>query len=405
MSLDIHAIRAEFPALSRTEGGRIVAHLDGPAGTQVPRAVIAATDAVYRDGVANVGGAFGASRDAARVVRSAREAMADFFGGRSDEVVFGQNMTSLTFAFSRAIARDWGTGDRVVITELDHDANRTPWRLAALDRGAAVDEVPFDPASGLLVPERVINAIGPRTRLVAVNAVSNALGSVTALKPIVDAAHAVGALVYVDAVHHSAHRLPDPVGWDADFVAVSAYKFFGPHTGIVWARSGLLADLTPYKVEPAPDSGPGRWETGTQAFESLAGVTAAVDYLAGLGAGTTRRERLVDAFASIARYEETLAGRFLSALGELPGVTVHGPPTVRDRVSTFAVTVDGVSPAEVSRRLGEDGIYTWAGDYYAVRVMERLGLAATGGAVRIGFVHYSTEDEVDRVVGALAAMV
>lgn len=398
---DIHEIRSRFPALARTEGGQPVAYLDGPAGTQVPIPVIEATTALYTEGVANLGAGFGASVVASEVTDAARSAMADMFNGSPGEIVFGQNMTSLTFATSRAIASEWTAGDRVLITMLDHDANRTPWIRAARDHDVAVDEVGFDPVTGCLDSARVVAAITPRTRIVAVTAASNALGSVTDLVPIVEAARAVGALVYVDAVHFSAHRLNDVTALGADFVVASAYKFFGPHTGILWGRSEHLERLDAYRVVPAPATGPGKWETGTQAFESLVGVTAAVDYLAGLGAGTTRRERLESAFGAIRSHEDALTARFLAGVSEMPGVTVHGPSEGQERVSTFAVTVDGHSPQEVSDQLGRRGIYTWAGHYYAIGVMEQLELADSGGAVRIGFVHYTSDEEVDRVLSAL----
>jgi cysteine desulfurase family protein (TIGR01976 family) len=399
---DIHEVRSRFPALTRTQNGDVVSYLDGPAGTQVPIPVIEATTALYAEGVANVGGSFGASTLASEVTTAAREAMADMFNGEPHEIVFGQNMTSLTFATSRAIAREWTGGDRVLITALDHDANRTPWIRAAREQGVQVDEVGFDPTTGSLAAREVVAAMTPSTRLVAVTAASNALGSITDLDPIVQAARAVGALVYVDAVHFSAHRLNDVAALGADFVVASAYKFFGPHTGILWGRAEHLERLDAYKVVPAPSSGPGKWETGTQAFESLVGVTAAVDYLAGLGTGGSRRDRLESAFGAIRSHEDALSRRFMAGAAEIPGLTIHGPGDGEARVSTFAVTLDGRSPQEVSDQLGRRGIYTWAGHYYAIGVMEQLGLADTGGAVRIGFVHYTSEDEVDRVISALS---
>jgi cysteine desulfurase family protein (TIGR01976 family) len=405
MTYDVDRIRAEFPALARSEGGRPVAWLDGPGGTQVPRAVIEATTRVYEDGVSNHGGPFQASRFGEEIESAARRAAADLLGADPDEVVFGQNMTSLTFAASRAIAAEWGPGDEIVVTTLDHDANVTPWVRAAAERGVDVVAVDFDPATGLLDPAAVGDAIGPRTRLVAVTAASNALGSVTDLAPIVAAAHDVGALVYVDAVHYSAHRLNDVAALGPDFLAASAYKFFGPHTGIMYGRKDHLERLAPYKVRPAPDVGPGRWETGTQSFESLAGVTAAVDHLASLGEGDDRRQRLESAFASIGAHEAALSQRFLAGLAEIPGATLYGVQNAgSDRVSTFAVDIAGVPAAEVSAALGADGVYVWDGHYYAIGVMERLGLLDSGGLVRIGFVHYTTADEVDRVLDGLQAV-
>lgn len=406
-AFDVHAVRSRFPALSRAEGGRPVAYLDGPGGTQVPAEVIEAMSHRLRVGTANIGGAFGASREADAVTAAAREAMADFLGGRPEEVAFGQNMTSLTFSVSRALAREWGPGDEVVVTRLDHDANVTPWRLAAADRGATVRVVGFDPADGTLDLGHLEQAVGERTRLVAVGAASNALGTVPPVRRVADLAHAAGALVFVDAVHYAPHRFIDVAALGADFLACSAYKFFGPHTGALWGRSGLLESLEAYKVVPAPSSGPGKWETGTQSFESLAGVAAAVDYLGSLGEGGTRRERLAAALAAIGIYEESLAARFLAGVAGMTHLRLYGladPARLAERTPTFSLAVEGLSPDDAARRLGEQGIHAWSGDYYAVGVMEHLGVARQGGLLRLGFVHYNTVEEVDRVLGALASL-
>ena len=400
---DVDLIRSRFPALTH---GAPDAYLDGPGGTQVPRSVIDAMGGALAGGMSNVGGAFDRSRASDEVVAGARRAVADLMDADPDEVVFGQNMTSLTFSFSRALARRWVPGDEIVVTRLDHDANVTPWRLAAADRGVRVRVVDFDPADGTLDLDSFDRALGPRTRLVAVTAASNALGTVTPLPRLIEAAHRVGALVYVDAVHFSAHRVLSRRGLGADFVAASAYKFFGPHTGVVVAKAEHLAHQDPYKVVPAPDAGPERWETGTQSFESLAGVTAAIDYLASLGTGKGRRKRLESAFRLIREHETALATRFLAGVAELPGVTVFGiadAAGVDDRVATFAIEVAGSRPREVAERLAERGIYVWDGDYYAVGVMEHLG-KSDEGLVRIGFVHYNTAGEVDRVLAALDAL-
>jgi cysteine desulfurase family protein (TIGR01976 family) len=312
-------------------------------------------------------------------------------------------MTSLTFATSRAIARDWGPGDRVIVTTLDHDANVTPWREAAREAGADVISVEFDPATGLLDPAAVIDAMDERTRLVAITAASNALGSVTDLVPIIAAARRFGALTFVDAVHFSAHRLSDVALLQPDFLVASAYKFFGPHTGILYGRREHLKSFTPYKVVPAPDSAPDRWETGTQSFESLVALTAAVEHLAALGEGASRRSRLESAFSAIRNHEEALSTRFLSGIAEMPSVRLYGPSEVGEqRVSTFAVDVVGRSPQTVAAEMGRRGIYVWDGHYYAIGVMEQLDLM--DGLVRIGFVHYSTTSEVDRVLEVLEVL-
>jgi len=402
MPYDVTRIRRQFPALSRQQDGRDVAWLDGPAGTQVPSSVIEATTTLLREGVSNHGGHYAASKHSEALTHEARAAAADLFNASPDEIVFGQNMTSLTFATSRAIARDWGPGDRVIVTALDHDANVTPWREAAREAGAEVISVEFDPATGLLDPAAVIDAMDERTRLVAITAASNALGSVTDLVPIIAAARRFGALTFVDAVHFSAHRLSDVALLQPDFLVASAYKFFGPHTGILYGRQEHLESFAPYKVLPAPDSAPDRWETGTQSFESLVAVTAAVEHLASLGQGADRRSRLESGFAAIRTHEETLSTRFLSGIAEMPSIRLYGPPEIGEqRVSTFAVDVAGVSPEAVATEMGRRGIYVWDGHYYAIGVMEQLGLMERGGLVRIGFVHYSTPSEVDRVLEAL----
>jgi cysteine desulfurase family protein (TIGR01976 family) len=402
--LDVGRIRDGIPALKRSVDGRVVAHLDGPAGTQVPQVVIDAMAEALQSGLSNLGGSFSSSEDAGTVVRAARLAAADLFGGEPDEIVFGQNMTSLTFSVSRAIAREWGEGDEIVVTALDHDANVTPWRLAAADRGATVKVAGLRPQDGTLDLASLAEVVGERTRLIAVTAASNAVGTVTPLDTIIEMARGVGAQVFVDAVHYSAHRISDVSSLGADFLAASAYKFCGPHTGMLWARSEHLQNLTPYKVAPAPEVGPGRWETGTQSFEALAGVRAAIEYLASLGAGENRRERLESAFGAIREHEDAMAARFLAGVAEMPGVTVHGisdPGRIDERVSTFAVGIAGVAAGDVAAELGRRGIFVWSGNFYAVSVLDRLALADKGGLVRIGFVHYNTQDEVDRVLTAL----
>jgi cysteine desulfurase family protein (TIGR01976 family) len=294
-----------------------------------------------------------------------------------------------------------------VVTRLDHDANVNPWRLAAADRGAVVRMVDFDRADGTLDLDQMARVVGDRTRLVAVTAASNALGTVPPVRRVADLAHAAGALVYVDAVHYAPHRLLDVAALGADFLVCSAYKFYGPHTGVLWGREVLLGQAEAYKVLPAPDAGPDKWETGTQSFESLAGVAAAVEYLASLGEGANRRERLRSGLAAARLHEEGLAARFLGGIAGMPWLRLYGlsdPGRLAERTPTFALSVEGMHPEEAARRLGEQGIYTWSGDYYAVGVMEHLGVAERGGLLRIGFVHYNTIEEVDRVLVALAGL-
>ncbi len=400
---DVEAVRRGFPALSRTVGDRPVAYLDGPGGTQVPATVIEAMTGPMRRGASNVHGRFAASIDSEQTVAAARQAMADLLGCRPDEVVFGPNMTTLTFAMSRAMGRTWTSGDNIVLTRLDHDANVSPWMLAARDAGVEVRFVGFDLETTQLDLAELSATVDDRTRLIAVTHASNALGTVVDVATVTEIGHRVGAVVFVDAVHAAPHRRIDVAGIGCDLLAVSPYKFFGPHAGCLFGRAELLAELPAYKVRPAPDEPPERWETGTASFEAMAGVAAAVDHLASLGAGGDRRSRLDDAFVRTARHEERLAARFLEGIASIDGVTCHGvpEPDMAVRTPTFAVEVAGVAPGRVAEVLGAEGIFVWAGDYYAVEVMRRLG-KADDGLVRIGFVNYSTLGEVDRVVSALA---
>lgn len=402
--LDVEAVRAQFPALKRRERGQTVAYLDGPGGTQVPQRVIFAMSSVLHDGVSNLGGGYGASDLAEASSSAGRRAMADLFNADPSEIAFGQNMTSLTFALSRALAGTWQPGEAIVLTSLDHDANFTPWVRVAEEAGVEVRIAEFDKGSGRLDPEAVVDLLDSKVRLVAVCLASNSIGSVVDVAAVTTAAHELGALVFVDAVHAGPHKLIDVDELGCDFLVASAYKFFGPHTGILFGKLDLLADVDAYKVRPAPSDPPGKWETGTQSFESIAGVAAAVNYLASLGKGDTTRHALVDAFGSIAEYESSLGERFLEGVSDQPKVTVYGSPTMEGRVSTFAISVDGRHPADVARHLIDRGLYVWSGHYYAVNVMDRLGVLDSGGLVRIGFVHYNTHDEVDRALEALSEL-
>lgn len=402
---DFAAIREQFPALERTVDGRPAAYLDGPGGTQVHESVIEAMTRFMRRGGSNHGGTFVTSCETDKMTEAARTAMADLFGSLSSEIAFGQNMTSITLSVSRALGATWRPGDNVVVSRLDHDANVSPWMIAARDSGAELRHIDFDPQDGCrLVLDDLDRLIDDRTRLVAVTHASNAVGTIVDPRPIIDAAHAVGALTYVDAVHYTPHGLIDVVDLGTDFLAASAYKFFGPHTGILFGRAEVLETVDAYKIRPAPDDPPGKWETGTQSFESLAGVRAAVDYIASLGNGATRRDRIVSAMTAIGAYERTLSQRFLAGISSLPGVELYGIVAPDGRTPTFAVSVEGMHPREVAQSMGNLGIFVWAGDYYAVEVMGRLGVADQGGLVRIGFVHYNTTEEVDRVVSVLAAL-
>ena len=404
MAFDITSIRSGFPALERTLDGRTVAYLDGPGGTQVHGSVIEAMTGFMVRGGSNLEGPFVTSRETGEVLEGTRSAVADLFGAEPNEVVFGQNMTSLTYAMSRALARTWMPGDNIVLTRLDHDANVSPWMQAATDVGIDVRFVDFDPDDGCTLDLGTLDeALDTSTRLVAFTHASNALGTITPVTDIVDAAHDVGALTYIDAVHHTPHGLVDVQESGTDFLVASAYKWFGPHTGCLFGRASLLEAIEPYKLRPAPNSSPERWETGTQPFESLAGVTAAVDYIASLGTGATRRERVVSAYEAITEYEATLSERFLSSLESIDAITLYGKPTPEGRTPTFAIDVEGISPSVVAARLGKNGCFVWSGDYYAYEVMHHLGRAPEG-LVRVGFAHYNTLDEVDRVLEELEAL-
>ncbi len=409
----VESLRHQFPALSRTLDGRPVVFFDGPAGTQVPQRVIGAIGRYLAECNANHGGHFATAIESDRRLDEAHGAYARFVGASDpDEIAFGQNMTSLTFALSRALAKTWKPGDEVVVTRLDHDANVTPWIRAAEDAGAIVRFVDIDPDSCTLDTRSFHAALGERTRLVAFGGASNSVGTLNPIGDLVRAAKQCGALVFVDAVHLAPHRRLRVERWGCDFLVCSPYKFFGPHLGVMWGRRELLERLPAYKVRPAPESLPGRWMTGTQSHESICGAVAALDYLADLGRDLAGDSSLVDslawdrAFDEIERYEGELAKRFLAGVAELPAWKVWGAADPRDvdgRVSTFALTHRRFSSAETARRLGERGIFAWHGNYYALQLSERLGREPEG-MLRIGMVHYNTTQEVDRLLGELAAI-
>jgi cysteine desulfurase family protein (TIGR01976 family) len=373
----------------------------------VPQSVIDAVADCLAHHNANDGGSFATSREAGAVVDAARGAVADLLGAASpDEIVFGSNMTTLTFALSRALARTWRPGDEIVVTRLDHDANVTPWVLAAADAGATVRFLDIDPSDCTLRLDLLPTLLNDRTRLVAVGLASNAVGTVNSVHEVVAAARGVGALVFVDAVHAVPHRPVDVVALGADFLACSPYKFFGPHLGVLWGRRDLLERLPAYKVRPAPETGPGRWMTGTPSFEAIAGTHAAVDYLASLGTGADRRAALATGYAAIRAHETALAPQFLDGLTRLPAWRVWGiadPARIGDRVSTFGLTHHTKPAAEVASALGTQGLFVWSGHFYAQGLIERLGLAPAG-MLRIGFLHYNTDEEVSRTLDALAAV-
>lgn len=404
-------IRGQFPALALEQGGQPVIFLDGPGGTQVPQRVIDAMADYLAHANANTGGVFLTSRRTDATIAAARSAVADLLGCDPDEIVFGPNMTTLTFGFSRAVGREIKPGDEVVVTRLDHDANVAPWRTLE-ERGAVVRFAEIDPKDCTLDMEEFAGLITQRTRIVAVPYASNAVGTVTNVGEVIRLAHAVGALVYVDAVHYAPHGPIDVRELDCDVLACSAYKFFGPHLGILYAKRDHLRRFHPYKVRPASDDCPDRWETGTQNHEGLAGLVAAVEYLADLGRRLTnyvanRRAALLAAMQAIRRYERVLAERLLDGLLGLPGVTLYGitdPSRLDQRVPTVAMRFSGMAPRDAARFLAERGIFAWAGNFYAINLTERLGVESSGGLLRLGLVHYNTPAEVDRVVVTLEGL-
>jgi cysteine desulfurase family protein (TIGR01976 family) len=409
--LDVEAIRSRFPALTRTQAGRPVVIVDSPGGSQVPESVIDAVAGHLRRGLSNSGGAFATSRETDEVVASARVAAADLVGADASEIVFGPNSTTLLFHLARSFTRTIQPGDEVVVTRLDHDANIRPWVRAAGDAGATVRWVDLDPTDATLSEGSFEDALSERTKLVASTLAPNAVGTVTPAARLAERARAAGATVVVDSVHLAQHRAIDFHALGVDVLAVSPYKVFGPHLGILAVRGALLERLDPYRVRPADEyTGPPRWETGTQNHEGLAGLGASVDYLADCGrtfgnpASDSRRAAVVAAFEAFGRHEAELARRFLDGLARVSSARLFGiadPPRVDERTPTFAVRLGEQDPAKTAEALGDRGIFVWDGHYYAIELFDRLGLLDSGGAVRIGFCHYHLEAEVDRVLDAL----
>jgi cysteine desulfurase family protein (TIGR01976 family) len=396
LSRSIEEIRAEFPGLLDGE-----VRLDGAAGTLVPEAVIDAVADAMRFSMANLHGEFAASRRSTETVAEARSAVADLLGGDPAGVVLGPNMTTLTFRLADTLSAEWKAGDEVVVTSLDHDANVRPWVLAAQRAGATIRWAEFDTETGELPVSAFDGLIGDRTRLVALTAASNAIGTKPDVRAVTDRAHAAGALTYVDGVHATPHGPIDVAALGADFYAFSTYKLFGPHTGAVVAAPAQLEELKPAKLVPSPDEVPDRFERGTPAFELLAGVTAAIDWLTGLtDAPGTRRERLLAALAAVEQHLAVLLDHTVQGLANVPGVRMLGK--ARRRTSTVSFVIDGHHPSEIARRLAEQGVAVWAGDNYACELMRRFGLSDSGGAIRVSIVLYNTRAELDRLLGAVA---
>jgi cysteine desulfurase family protein (TIGR01976 family) len=415
----ISKLRAEFPALQQTAGGRPLIFFDGPGGTQVPRVVIEAMQRYLTQANSNFHGRFLFSRRTDETVAAARQALADLFNAsRPEEIIFGPNMTTLTFNLSRAIGRVLTPGDEIVVTRLDHDANVAPW-LALQEQGVVIRHADFDPDDCTLDMASLEAAITPRTRLVALGYASNAVGTLNDVRRVIELAHAVGAWIYVDAVHYAPHGPIDVQALGCDFLVCSAYKFFGPHLGALFGRYELLEALPAFKVRPARDAPPHKFETGTQSFEGLAGATAAVDYLALLGRhfGSEcaarfpgfegRRLDLKAAMAAIQVYEQGLCRQLVAGLKEIADLRIYGitdPDRFDQRVPTISFTLEGLMPRQIAQRLDQANIFVWNGNFYAMAVTERLGLEGRGGLLRVGLVHYNTPEEVETLLGVLADM-
>ena len=406
--IDLGAVRAQFPALARRHGDHPMIHLDGPAGSQVPRSVIEAVADTLAHHNANSHGLFPTSRESGAIDEDARRCAADLFGAADpDCVLFGPNATTLLFALSRSVGRTLGGDDEIVVTQLDHDANVTPWLIAAREAGAGVKVARVRPEDSELDLDDLAAAVTPRTRLVAVTAASNATGALTPLARIAELAHAYGALLVVDAVHYAPHRLMDVAAWGCDAAVCSPYKFFGPHAGMMWGKRELLEQLPAYRVRPVGDALPYRWTPGTPSFEAMAGTAAAIRYIASLSGviGAEGRTALAAAYRNIGDHEQALCRRLLGGLAELP-VTVAGladPDRVSERAPTVAFTHASRSPAEVAAYLGERGVCVWHGNYYALELSTALGREPEG-MVRVGILHYNSEQEIDRLLSLLAEL-
>lgn len=433
-ALDISCIRAQFPALAQTVNNHPAAFLDGPGGTQVPQRVIDAISNYLGRNNANTCGAYATSRNTDTMLADARAAMADFLNCGADEIVFGPNMTTLTYMMSRAIARDLGPGDEILVTRLDHDANVSPWLALAdqgKEKGVTIRWAEIHEENCTLDLADLASKINDRTKLVAVGYASNAVGTINPVKAIVRLAHAAGALAYIDAVHYAPHGLIDVAALDCDFLVCSTYKFFGPHMGVLFGKREHLQRLRPYKVRPLIDTIPNRWEWGTLNHECIAGITACVDYFADLGRQalsekrgphpsrfskggngetqtTDRRAALVAAYEAIHHYEHGLMERLITGISKIPNLKIYGitdPARFQERCPTLAIRVvnqtQKQTPLALATKLGEQGFFTWDGNYYALNLTERLDVESSGGFLRIGLVHYNTVEEVDRLLEAL----
>jgi len=410
--LDVSWVRAQFPSLSQKINGQLALFLDGPGGTQVPQRVVDVISGYLRHNNANSGGAYPTSRNTDEMIAGARIAMSDFLGCAADEIVFGPNMTTLTYAMSRAIGRELKAGDEIVLTHLDHDANISPWR-ALEERGVIIRMVDIHEADCTLDMEDMTAKITDRTKVVAVGYASNAVGTINDVQRIVQMAHDRGALAYIDAVHYAPHGPIDVRALDCDLLVCSTYKFFGPHMGVLFGKREYLQRLQPYKLRANTEAIPNRWEWGTLNHECIAGITACVEYLADVGrhvspSASTRRNAILTAYEAIHKHEHELMDKLIRGLQLIPGLKMYGIQDASrfdERCPTVAVRIQGYSPLQLASRLGEHGIFTWDGNYYAVNLTERLDVEKNGGFLRIGIAHYNTAEEIERFLKILRTIV
>ncbi len=402
---NVIGLRDQFPALGVRNNGRSPVFFDGPGGTQLPQSVIEGFGDYLSRGNSNLGGQFFVSESTVSLVDNCRKKAAALFGAASeDEIVFGANMTSMTFHFSRAVSQDWQPGDEIILSDADHGANRSSWAMAAKDKGVKVHYVPIKDASCNLDLDIFQSLLNDRTRLVAVTAASNLSGTIVDIKKVIELTKANGSVAFIDAVHLLPHQLLNVSQLNADFVVGSAYKFYGPHLGILYGRKALLEKYQPYKVEPAPTYAPNCWETGTLNFEALSAFSKAIDYLSSLGEGDNLRSKLESAYHNIHQYEASLTTYFLARLKEFPIIELFGNPTAINRTATFALRFGDIDPSKVATHLGEHEIYTWSGHLYADRLTDALGVTKKGGILRVGLMHYNTKEEIDRFFSALSSV-
>jgi cysteine desulfurase family protein (TIGR01976 family) len=404
-TFDVQAVREQFPALGRTHNGRGVVYFDGPGGSQAARQAIDAMSRYLKRGGANLHGVFPTSTETEEILADTRVAAADFLGALPDEVAFGANMTTLTFAISRALAREWDEDSEIVVTELDHRANVDPWLIAAREKGVKVRWLRVDPETLRLDRADLEGNINENTRLVAVGLASNSVGTVNDVAAVAERAHDVGAVVAVDAVHAAPHISVDRGAIGADVITCSAYKFFGPHVGVTAIKRDMFEKMDVYRLDPAPHDIPDKLETGTQNHEGIAGVKGAIDFIASVGEGPSQREKLVNAMQTIEEYEEDLASKFRAGLRDLPGVRLYAAPDGVRKTPTIAFRVEGHSTDEVCARMLEHGFFIAAGDFYASTLADKLGIIDSGGFVRAGLAPYNTQEEVEGFVTALEVVV